>query len=91
MLIFQSPIDLRSLSPHCLRRRRHGLRIVRFRVSTKAHSLRRAFSSHRSNASAGTLDLYARTVAGGESLLSAVVAASGNYPDSSELVFIARP
>jgi len=33
---------------------------------------------------------HARTVAGGESLLSAVVAASGNYPDSSELVFVAR-
>jgi len=33
---------------------------------------------------------HARTVAGGESLLSAVIAASGNYPDSSELVFVAR-
>ena len=34
---------------------------------------------------------HARTVAGGESLLSAVVAASGNYPDCSELVYVARP
>jgi len=33
---------------------------------------------------------HARTVAGGESLLSAVIAASGNYPDFSELVFVAR-
>jgi len=65
--------------------------IPHFRVNTKVRSPSRSSFSHKMYHFAGALTYHARTVAGGESLLSAVIAASGNYPNCSELVFVARP